>query len=142
MNESCPISGQIIDKNKIKASSYLNIIISLLIIYTESYFISLLFLIDLFIKNIDIENSFLCKVSAMIQGLYIKKEPDYMDFAPKSFSLKLALLMIITANIFFFINTEVSILIYTFFIILNIFEGVFDFCVGCWIYSLIQRIKR
>ena len=143
MSEVCPISFKQVDENAARINALLSAFTVVLFWVTSYKFIIVLLAVDFFIRGfIDPLYSFNTAISKSI--LRIKKsKPKLIDGSPKIFAAKLGFYMSISIVVLSIYDSQI---IATIFGVLLIFfallEGVLGYCVGCKIYTFIEKLKK
>ncbi len=142
MSPSCPISMHRIDTNIVRAISFQIVLFTLTLIITQEKFFALLILFDFSVRavRIMILSPFYMIGKFMLEGW--GAEPKMCDESPKRFALYLGLFVSLGITLFL-LGGEVQAAIFTASILLAcaLLETLFDFCIGCKIYYVIQLIK-
>ena len=143
MSQACPVSFKQVDENAARINAFLSAI-SVILFLVTSYKIIMLFLaFDFFIRGfIDPLYSFYSALSkSLLRALNVR--PKLIEGSPKIFAAKMG--FVFSTMIFVFAIMDIQIasrIIGIILIFFAILEGVFGFCVGCKIYSFIERYKK
>ncbi|MBU0473556.1 MAG: DUF4395 domain-containing protein [Bacteroidetes bacterium] len=143
MSEVCPISFKQVDEKAARINALLSAISVALFIVT-SYKLLIAFLaIDFFIRGfIDPLYSFYTGLSKSLLRITNNK-PKLIDGSPKIFAAKLGFIMSSLILVFAVLNFQaISIILSTMLILFASLEGIFSYCVGCKIYSYIEKLKK
>ena len=141
--ESCPISGEKVNEQNSQVNALIVLLILILTFFVNKWFIILL-VFDFFVKTFfGISKSPICKIANIINNL-LKRKPVMIDEAPKHFA---AVLGFIFSSLLFVFGIVYPIqvlfnIFYGIFGICVVLEGFFKICMGCIMYTNIQKIKN
>jgi len=142
MAKACPISSRRIDTHIVRFISAQVSIITILLIYTKLPIFALLLFIDFSARGFRKPNFSLFFNIAKLAVMTLKLHPKMTDEAPKRFALFMGLVMSFILGLLyisgeFYIGTIVAAILVT----CALLETIFDFCLGCKIYQIIQKFK-
>jgi len=140
---SCPISNRQINGNLIRVYSIQVVILGTLLLITSMPLFALILLYDFSIRALRIPNLSPIHLIGkfIIQTFNIK--PEMTDEAPKRFALFVGLLFSLLLSISYiggfplFGATIASILVFC-----ALLEALFNYCVGCKVYQILQSLKK
>ena len=143
MSQVCPVSFKQVDENAARINAFLSAFSVVLFLATSYKFIIIFLAIDFFIRGfIDPLYSFYSALSkSFLRKFNIR--PKLIEGSPKIFAAKMG--FVFSALIFLFavldfqIASRIAGVALIFFALL---EGVFGFCIGCKIYSYMERLKK
>lgn len=143
MSQTCPISFKQVDENAARLNALLSAFFVVLFLVTSYKFIIIFLAIDFFIRGfIDPLYSFNTAISKSVLRL-LNRKPMLIDGSPKIFAAKMGFvfstMIFVFAIMDFQIASRIVGIALTFFASL---EGIFSFCVGCKIYTFIERYKK
>ena len=143
MSQTCPISFKQVDENAARLNALLSAFFVVLFLVTSYKFIIVFLAIDFFIRGfIDPLYSFNTAISKSVLRL-LNRKPVLIDGSPKIFAAKMG--FVFSTMIFAFAVLDFQIASRIVGIALILFaglEGFFSFCVGCKIYTFIEKYKK
>ena len=143
MSQACPVSFKQVDENAARTNAVLSALSVVLFLVTSYKFILLFLAIDFFIRGfIDPLYSFYSALSKSFLRL-LKIRPKLIEGSPKIFAAKMG--FVFSILIILFAVMDLQIVVTTIGIALIVFallEGAFGICVGCNIYSFIEKHKK
>jgi hypothetical protein len=143
VSQACPVSFKQVDENAARINAVLSAVSVVLFLATSYKFIMFFLAIDFFIRGfIDPLYSFYSAISkSFLRMMTIR--PKLIEGSPKIFAAKMG--FVFSTLIILFAVIDFQIVVKTIGIALIIFallEGAFGICVGCNIYSFIERYKK
>lgn len=143
MSQACPISFKQVDENVARINALLSAFSVVLFLVTSYKFIIVFLAIDFFIRGfIDPLYSFTTAISKTILRMFNSK-PKLIDGSPKIFAAKLGFIFsLLILSFSFTAYHAIAYVIGIMLIAFAILEGLFSFCVGCKIYSIIEKYKK
>ena len=142
MSPSCPISNKRVDTNMVRIISFQIVIFTLILIFTQNSFFALILLFDFAVRILRMTewSPFHTLGKLLLNGW--GAEPKLCDESPKRFALYLGLIISLFLTLFY-VSGSTEIATFTAMVLLAcaLLETLFDFCIGCKIYYVIQRIK-
>jgi hypothetical protein len=142
MSPSCPISTRRVDTNMMRIISFQVLIFILALLFTQEKFFALILLYDFSVRalRITVLSPFHTVGKFMLNGW--GAEPKFCDESPKRFALYLGLITSFFLSLFYITgNIEIAVFIAIILLTCALLETLFDFCIGCKIYYLIQLLK-
>jgi hypothetical protein len=142
MSPSCPISTKRVDTNMMRIISFQVLIFILALLFTQEKFFALILLYDFSVRalRITVLSPFHTVGKFMLNGW--GAEPKFCDESPKRFALYLGLITSFFLSLFYITgNIEIAVFIAIILLTCALLETLFDFCIGCKIYYLIQLLK-
>lgn len=142
MNQACPISLERIDANFVRIIALQIITVSLLLMFTQDLIYALILLFDFSVRILNYKklSPFAYLAKLVIRVLNIK--PKLCDEAPKRFALYVGIFMVAIATFFYLLDLIlVASVIVVILIVCASLEALFDYCLGCKIYYLLQYFK-
>ncbi len=143
MSKSCPVSLRSIDSNLVRIISAQVSLVAILLIFTHLPVFAIILLFDFSARGLRQQefSPFLLTGKVIIRLLNLK--PKMCDEAPKRFALYMGLVISLSIGILYIINFDTLATI-TSAVLLTcaLLETLFDFCLGCKIYQIIQIAKR
>ncbi|MBT8344157.1 MAG: DUF4395 domain-containing protein [Sulfurovum sp.] len=142
MSPSCPISTRRVDSNMVRIISFQVALFTMILLVTQESFFAWVLLFDFFVRALRQTNfsPFQIVGNFALSGWGIA--PKLCDESPKRFALYLGLVTSLFIVIFYFAGftifaTAIAIIL----LICALLETLFDFCIGCKIYYIIQIVK-
>jgi len=142
MSQSCPISANRIDTNIVRVISFQVILFTLALLFTHEKFFALVILFDFSVRAVRMMkiSPFYMIGKFMLDGW--GAEPKMCDESPKRFALYLGLFVSLIMTLCLLSGTvQIAIFIAVILLACALLETLFDFCIGCKIYYVIQLIK-
>jgi len=143
LSEVCPISFKQVDEKAARINAVLSAVSVALFFVTSYKFIIVFLAIDFFIRGfIDPLYSFYTAISKSILRITNNK-PKLIDGSPKIFAAKLGFFMSSFIVLTSILNLPVVAIVFGIMLIFfALLEGIFGYCVGCKIYSIIEKLKK
>jgi len=142
MAQSCPLSFQTVDATIARINSLW--IALFLMSYYFSHNILFLFIVgfDFFIRIYgNKEYSFFIKLSTLVKNIF-KLKSHFTDSGAKKLAAQFGLLFVLLLSVTdYFQITYIHYGIFSIFILCVLLELLFEYCVGCKIYYLIQKLQ-
>ncbi len=144
MKNTCPISGNLVDENVIRLNALFVIGLLLISINFFSIYIFIFLTIDFLLRaNALIKFSPIARISKAVMHDILRLKPHPIDFAPKKFAAGMGAVFSLILFILSFLNLEMAkLIVIGLFIFAAGGELIFNFCLGCKIYSIIQTLKE
>jgi len=142
MSPSCPISDKRVDTNMVRIISFQVVVFTLALIFTQNNFFALILLFDFTVRLLRRTewSPFHTLGKSILNGL--GAEPKLCDESPKRFALYLGLIISLFLILFYVSgSTEIATFIAMILLVCALLETLFDFCIGCKIYYVLQLIK-
>lgn len=131
----CPISAEKVNKPIVRLTGFLVASMALLYALTGNAIVLVILGVDFLIRAFSIfKFSPLSYIACGVATIF-KIKPQMIDKAPKLFAARVGLVFTVSALIVSFISLPVSIGIMLVLMLFAIMESVFDFCVGCVVYT-------
>jgi len=133
----CPISKKTANKAVVRLTGFL--IATLIVVYAliNSVYIILVILIDFIIRAFtSLKYSPLSWLATQIAKVFHLK-PITIDKAPKIFASRVGFLFSITALALYPMSPQISLIILLVLMAFALLEALFDFCVGCIVYTYV-----
>lgn len=142
MKKSCPISNEQVDANLVRINAFLVVFLAILFIYTQEKIFIFLLAVDFFIRIfINTKFSYMLLTSKQIKKIF-NISSIKTDAAPKKFASKFGLFLSIIISILSLIGfTKLAVIMAVILIICALLEAIFNYCLGCQIYYILQTIK-
>jgi hypothetical protein len=142
MSASCPISAKRVDSNMVRAISFQVALFTVILLLTQESIFAFILLFDFLIRTLRLYkfSPFHQMSQFVLTGWGVA--PKLCDESPKRFALYLGLvislvLVVLYVAGFMMLASAIAVILF----ICALLETVFDFCVGCKIYYVIQIIK-
>ena len=133
---TCPVSSERIDNNVTRIIALFVLVIALLGIYLNNYFLFLFLTYDFATRTFFSGNGSLLRWIGRYLVKILGLKPKPINAAPRKFAAGVGLVFSLTIAAFIFLHYAVSIYVFGGILILCAFlESVFGFCAGCFIYS-------
>jgi len=142
MSPSCPISQRRIDTNLVRVISFQVLLFTLLFAVTQVKLFILIVLIDFIARVFRKEGYSLFAQTAKLILRQWGANPRYADESPKRFALYLGLgttAAIVLLSVAGLLKAAVGVALIL--IICAFLEVLFDFCIGCKLYYVLQLVK-
>ena len=141
INIICPVSGAKADEYTARTAAILTVIITSTALLVNSYFILFLLAADFAIRSFSPgTGSPLKMLSNQIAGSLNIRNKKFADAAPKKFAALLGMTFSLIAGLFLVAQLPVAALIIASILIFCAFlEGVFGYCIGCTVYSILAE---
>lgn len=137
-NLNCPVSVNKVDENVLRTASFITIIFLIIGILLKSYLLLFLLSIDFSLRAFTSGKYSIIKIAATKIAGSIKLPQKPVDAAPKKFAAALGTAFSFIIGIFLFsVNLELAYIFSSLLGICALLEGLFAFCVGCHVYSII-----
>ncbi len=143
MSQACPVSFKQVDENAARINAVLSAISVLLFLVTSYKFIMFFLAIDFFIRGfIDPLYSFYSAISKTFLRMS-NIRPKLIEGSPKIFAAKMGFVFSTLIILFSVLDLQIVVRIIAIALIFfALLEGAFGICVGCNIYSFIERYKK
>ena len=142
MSPSCPISTRRVDSNMVRVISFQVALFTVALLFTQEILFAVVLLFDFVMRVARRSNLSLFHLVGkfILEGWNIA--PKLCDESPKRFALYLGLVISLILVLLFaaglpLIATSIALIL----LVCALLETVFDFCIGCKIYYVIQKIK-
>ena len=139
MTQTCPISFNRIDAHLVRIVAVQVLTVALLLLITQELIFALILLFDFSVRILNLKKlslfAFIAKF--LIEQFQIKAQP--CDEAPKRFALYLGVSIVALFTILYaFKLILLASMLVAILLLCAFLEAVFDYCIGCKIYHLIQ----
>ncbi len=143
MSLECPFSPRTADENIVRLTAGLTILLTLAGLFSSLHWIALLLCFDFFIRGFTDRPWSPMRRAAKALARLFRLPPERINAGPKIFAAKVGFVFCtIIAITAFAGQIQSARILAELLILLAALEAFLKFCVGCHIYSLIQRIKR
>ncbi len=135
----CPVSGQKADENIARTTAIFTVLITAAAFLINSYVIMLLLAADFAIRAFSSGSASPLKILAtQIAGTLNIRNRKIIDAAPKKFAALLGMTFSLLAGLFMIAQLPVlAAIIASMLIFCAFLEGVFGYCLGCIVYTII-----
>ena len=143
MTQSCPISFKRIDANFVRLIATQVITIALLLLFTQHLLFAFILLFDFTTRVLNFKqlSPFAFIAKNIIGHFQIKAQ--LCDEAPKRFALYLGLSIVSLLTFFYIFKlTIIASALLIILLICAFLEAVFDYCIGCKVYYLLQFLTK
>ncbi|WP_331774287.1 DUF4395 domain-containing protein [Sulfurospirillum sp. 1612] len=143
MSQSCPISNRKINGNLVRVYSIQVVLLGMLLLITTMPIFALILLYDFSIRALRLPNLSPIHLIGkfIIETLHIK--PEMTDEAPKRFALFIGLFFSLSLSILYAGGSFVlGAVIAGILVVCALLEALFNYCVGCKVYQLLQLLKK
>ena len=143
MAQSCPISFNRIDSNLVRIIALQVIVVSFFLLLSSNLLFAYLLLFDFSVRTLNIK-----KISPfiLVANFFLKIfqiQPQLCDEAPKRFALYLGLGIVgFVTLLLLFSFVKIAMFLTIILILCASFETLFDYCIGCKIYYLLQILSK
>lgn len=133
----CPISTEKVNKSVVRITGF--IVASFVVLYALTSNITFIafMLIDFIIRAFTPLKFSPFSYSANQITRLLKLAPKSIDKAPKLFASRVGFIFALTTIILFFVNPTASLVVAFVLMVFALLESLFDFCVGCVVYTFI-----
>ncbi|MFS4449009.1 DUF4395 domain-containing protein [Maribacter sp. 2307UL18-2] len=134
----CPISKEKVDNNQSRATVFISVIFMMVFIYTKNPALLVIATADTFIRAVfHPRYSPMGMIASGILNV-LNRQVKKIDLSKKQFASRLGMLCGVTSILLFYLDLELaSLTIAVFWMSLAILDSVFDFCLGCIIYTYV-----
>ncbi len=139
---SCPIGAKQVDENVARIIAFQVIVITLLSLYFQWFWLSGLLMIDFLLRaRFDGSGSLLRWIAMSVKQLFhLSNKPT--NAAPKQFAALIGVFFSAAIGLFIYLDWFVlSWFTGSMLLVCAFLESVFGYCVGCTIYQLLQRFQ-
>ncbi|WP_316797011.1 DUF4395 domain-containing protein [Pedobacter agri] len=143
MELSCPISAERVNEKVVRIVAFLVAFIAICCILFSNYWVILVLTIDFALRAFTSGKFSLLKIVAIKISNALNLQTKLTDLAPKKFAATMGYVfcLLITATFVFNFCTAALILT-TIMLIFALLESLFGICVGCYVYTFLQVLKR
>lgn len=146
MQYTCPISDTHVDEHVVRINALIVLLLLLGSFTMAEVWRTALFLflsLDYFLKwRKYIQYSSLARISKFIAHTILHWKAKAIDFEPKRFAAMLGFFLSLILSTLSFLHLSSAVTVLTIiFSFLTFLESVFNTCVGCILYSFIQKIR-
>ncbi|PLX94586.1 MAG: hypothetical protein C0621_05255 [Desulfuromonas sp.] len=143
MSAVCPIVSHQVDENKVRLVALCTTLLSLAACYTLSPVLISLLVFDFFLRAFALGPfSPLARVADLLLS-FLPLDPTLTNYGPKLFATRLGFVMLaliaLATGAELLLASKIMLLMLALFAFL---EAAFSFCVGCVIYSQLQRLRH
>ncbi len=140
----CPISDQKVDSNTTRTIAILTVAIAATGLILNNYIIMLLLAVDFAIRSFTPGKASPLKIlSNNVSKVIDNRNKILIDAAPKKFASLLGMILSLFAGLLMMLQLPQAALATTAVLIFcAALEGIFGYCLGCLIYSLITANRR
>lgn len=142
MSPSCPISTRRVDLNMVRVISFQVALFTVTLLFTQEILLAVVLLFDFSMRVVRKLNLSPFHLISKFILEHWNVTPKLCDESPKRFALymgliiSLALVLLLTAGL-----SKIATIIALVLLLCSLLETLFDYCIGCKIYYVIQRIK-
>jgi hypothetical protein len=133
----CPVSTQRISRHVVRLTSFMMAFMIALYLLTGNFLFILAIVIDYSIRAFTSLSYSPFSWTAMQIERRTNWSPKQLDKAPKIFAARVGWLFALTTAVLYFIYPPGSYIVGATLMAFTILESVFDFCVGCVVYTYI-----
>ena len=142
MSPSCPISTKRVDSNMVRIIAFQIMLLTVLFIFTQEKLITALIFVDFILRALRFPQFSPLTMTARALLTFFSVEPKLSDEAPKRFSLYLGVAISFLIALFILLGVvKVALFLALILLTCALLEALFDFCIGCKLYYVIQIIK-
>jgi len=142
LHPSCPISSKYIDSRLIRLVSFQVTLIAAVILLTENIFFTALLFFYFLMRTLRVTQMSPFYLSAKYLLAFRETTPGLCNEAQKRFSLYMGLVLSgILLFLFILKQSYTTTLILEILFICALLESLFEFCIGCKIYSAIEILN-
>ena len=142
MSPTCPISTKRVDSNMVRIIAFQIVLLTLILLFTQEKLIALLIFVDFVLRALRLPQFSPLAVIGRTVLRFFTVEPKLSDESPKRFALYLGLATSFFIALFVIFGLVKAALFLTMVLLIcALLEALFDFCIGCKLYYVIQIIK-
>ncbi|TCD11093.1 DUF4395 domain-containing protein [Pedobacter frigidisoli] len=143
MELSCPISAERVNENVVRIVAFIVALIAIGCISYSNYWAILVLTIDFALRAFTSGKFSLLKIIAIKISKALNLKPKMTDLAPKKFAATMGFVFCLLITATFIFNFFTAALILTsIMIIFALLESLLGICVGCYVYTFLQLLKR
>ncbi|WP_231427298.1 DUF4395 domain-containing protein [Pedobacter sp. Leaf250] len=143
MELSCPISAERVNENVVRIVALLVAFIAISCILFSNYWAILVSTIDFALRAFTSGKFSLLKIVAIKISNALNLQTMLTDLAPKKFAATMGFVFCLLITATFLFNFCTAALILTaIMLIFALLESLLGVCVGCYVYSFLQVLKR
>lgn len=143
MELSCPISTERINEHVVRLIAFMVALIAICCISFLNYWPVLALTIDFALRAFTSGKFSLLKIVAIQISKALNLKPKSTDLAPKKFAATMGFIFCLLITATFLFNFFTAALILTSIIIIfALLESLLGVCVGCYVYTFLQVLKR
>ncbi|WP_231490055.1 DUF4395 domain-containing protein [Pedobacter sp. Leaf170] len=143
MELSCPVSAERVNENVVRIIAFMVALIAIACVISSNYWAILFLLIDFSFRAFTDGKFSLLKMVAVKVVKTFNITSKMKDLAPKKFAATLGFIFCLLITATFILNFTIATLILTStMIIFALLESLFAVCVGCYVYSFLQILKK
>lgn len=143
MEISCPISNEKVNENVVRLIAFIVALIAICCISFSNYWVMLFLTFDFAVRAFTSGKLSMLKFIALNISKAFNLKPKMTDLAPKKFAATMGFVfcLLITATFILSFSTA-SLILTSIMIIFALLESLFRVCVGCYVYSFLQLMKK
>lgn len=139
----CPISAEKVNENVVRLMAFMVAMVLISCIIAANYWAVVFLLFDFASRAFSSGKFSLLKVAAFKIGQMLSLSKKMTDLAPKKFAAALGFVFCLLITAVSFLNFSVLAMALTgIMTVFALLESLFAVCVGCYVYSFIQVLKR
>lgn len=142
MGEQCPIAGFTVNARAARVNAFLTVLLLLVFLLTSLKWLIFVLCADFLLRCCGRgKYSFFSSISRSILSA-VRIEPLFEDAGPKVFAAKIGLIFCMLVSVFYLADLMLLANIFALvFLFCAALEAFFGFCLGCKMYSLVNRAK-
>ena len=135
----CPVSLKKADENVARTAAFFTVLVTSVALFTGSYIILFLLAADFAIRSFSSGSASIIKILAIHSaGVFNLRNKRMIDAAPKKFAALLGMTFSFLAAVFLLLQLPVTaIVIASMLIFCALLEGLFGYCLGCVVYTIL-----
>lgn len=133
----CPISAEQVNKVIVRLTGFFVAVTAITYAVTMEPLLLGLLVVDFVIRGFNIFRFSPLSFLACMIAVGLKLKPTFIDKAPKLFAARVGLLFSSVALGLFFVSPVASIVVISILVVFALLESLFDFCMGCVVYTYI-----
>ncbi|PWS28363.1 DUF4395 domain-containing protein [Pedobacter yonginense] len=143
MEISCPVSAERVNEHVVRIIAFMVALTAIFSIFFDSYFPIVLLTFDFALRAFTTGKFSPLKFVAIQVSKALNLKPKMTDLAPKKFAATMGFVfcLLIVATFMLSLNT-VSLILTSMLTIFALLESVFAICLGCYVYSILQILKK
>lgn len=142
MSHSCPIDGTRINEPAVRVVALLVAITAVAGIWLQSAYIFLLLAFDFYVRGFNRKNLSLLRFTAIKTVKLLKVKEKHVDAGGKRFAAKTGFVFCTFLTLATLLNgSGTTLVLGSILVIFALLESVLAYCVGCKIYSLLNKMN-
>ncbi|RNL54066.1 DUF4395 domain-containing protein [Pedobacter jejuensis] len=143
MELSCPISAERVNENVVRIVAFMVAILAICSISFSNYWAIVLLSFDFAARAFGSGKYSLLKFVAIRISNALSLKPQMKDLAPKKFAATLGFVFCLLITAMFLLSFyKLAMMLTLIMTVFALLESLFAICVGCYVYTFLQVLKR